>query len=40
MSVTVRLVPFVRAVWLLSQGSVVLVTVTAVRWGLVPVVAL
>ena len=39
-SVTVRLVPFVRAVWLLRQGSVVLVTVTVVRWGLVLVVAL
>ena len=37
-SVTVRLVPFVRAVWLLCQGSVALVTV--VCWGLVPVVAL
>ena len=36
-SVTVRLVPFVRAVWLLRQGSVALVTV--VCWGLVPVVA-
>ena len=39
-SVTVRLVPFVRAVWLLRQGLVALVTVTMVRWGLVPVVAL
>ena len=39
-SVTVRLVPFVRAVWLLRQGSVVLVMVTVVLWGLVPVVAL
>ena len=39
-SVTVRLVPFVRAVWLLCQGSVALVTVTVVRWGLVPVAAL
>ena len=38
--VTVRLVPFVRAVWLLCQGSLALVTVTVVRWGLVPVVAL
>ena len=35
--VTVRQVPFVRAVWLLRQGSVALVTV--VCWGLVPVVA-
>ena len=39
-SVTVRLVPLVRAVWLLCQGSVALVTLTVVRWGLVPVVAL
>ena len=39
-SVTVRLVPFVRAVWLLRQGSVALVTVTVVRRGLVPVVSL
>ena len=39
-SVTVRLVPLVRAVCLLCQGSVALVTVTVVRWGLVPVVAL
>ena len=31
------LVPFVRAVWLLRQGSVALVTV--VCWGLAPVVA-
>ena len=30
MSVTVQLVPFVRAVWLLCQGSVALVTVTVV----------
>ena len=37
-SVTVRLVPFVRAVWLLRQGSVALLTV--VCWGLVLVVAL
>ena len=37
-SVTVRLVPFVRAVWLLRQGSVALVTL--VFWRLVPVVAL
>ena len=35
--VTVRQLPFVRAVWLLRQGSVALVTV--VCWGLVPVVA-
>ena len=39
-SVTVRLVPFVRAVLSLCQGLVALVTVTVVRWGLVPVVAL
>ena len=36
-SVIVRLMLFVRAVWLLRQGSVALVTV--VCWGLVPVVA-
>ena len=39
-SVTVRLVPLVRALWLLCQGSVALVTVTVVHWELVPVVAL
>ena len=39
-SVTVRLVPFVRAVWLLHQGSLALVTVMVVRSGLLPVVAL
>ena len=39
-SVTVRLVSFVRAVWLLRQGSVALVKVTVVCWGLVLVVAL
>ena len=39
-SVTVWLVPFVRAVWLLCQGSVALVMVTVVRCWLVPVVAL
>ena len=38
-SVTVRMVPLVRAVWLLCQGSVALVMVTVVCWGLVPVVA-
>ena len=38
-SVTVRLMPLVRAVWLLCQASVALVTVMVVRWGLVPVVA-
>ena len=36
-SVTVQQVLFVRAVWLLRQGSVALVTV--VCWGLLPVVA-
>ena len=39
-SVIIRLLPFVRAVWLLRQRSVALVTVTVVRSGLVPVVAL
>ena len=39
-SVTVWLVLSVWAVWLLCQGSLALVTVTVVRWGLVPVVAL
>ena len=39
-SVTVRLMPLVRAVWLLCQASVALVTVMVVCWGLVPVVAL
>ena len=39
-SVTVWLVPLVRAVWLLCQGLVALVTVALVRWGLVLVVAL
>ena len=36
-SLTVQLVPFMWAVWLLRQGSVALVTV--VCWGLVLVVA-
>ena len=35
-SVTVRLVPFVRAVWLLRQGSVALVTVLVVRILAIP----
>ena len=39
-SVTVRLMLLVRAVWLLCQASLALVTVILVRWGLVPVVAL
>ena len=39
-SLTVRLMPLVRAVLLLCQGSVALVTVTVVRWRLVPVEAL
>ena len=37
LSAVLWLVPFVRAVWLLRQGSVALVTM--VCWGLVPVVA-
>ena len=39
-SVTVWLMPLVRAVWLSCQASVALVTVMVVRWGLVAVVAL
>ena len=39
-SVIVRLMPLVRAVWLLCQASVALVTMMVVRWGLVPMVAL
>ena len=39
-SVTVRLMLFVRAVWLSCQASVALVTVMVVCWGLVPVVVL
>ena len=39
-SVTVRLMPLVRAVWLLCQASVALVTVMVVCWGLLPVVVL
>ena len=39
-SVTVRQMPLVRAVWLLCQASVALVTVMVVCWGLVPVVVL
>ena len=39
-SVTVRLMLLVRAVWLLCQASVALVTVMVVCWGLVPVVVL
>ena len=38
--VIVRLMPLVRAVWLLCQASVALVTMMVVRWGLVLVVAL
>ena len=38
--VTVRLMLLVRAVWLLCQASVALVTVMVVCWGLVPVVVL
>ena len=39
-SVGVRLMLLVRAVWLLCQASVALVTMMMVRWGLVLVVAL
>ena len=39
-SVTLLLMPLVRAVWLWCQASVALVTVMVVRWGLVPVLAL
>ena len=39
-SVTVRLMPLVRAVWLLSQASVALVTVMVVCSGLVAVMVL
>ena len=39
-SVTVRLMPLVWAVWLLCQASMALVTVTVVRWELMLVVAL
>ena len=39
-SVTVRLMPLVPAVWLLCQASVALGTVMVVCWGLVPVVVL
>ena len=39
-SVTVRLMPLVRGVWLLCRASVALVTVTVVRWGLLPMVGL
>ena len=39
-SVFVRLMPLVRAVWLLCQVSVMLVTVMVVCWGLVLVGAL
>ena len=38
--VTVRLMPLVRAVWLLCQASVALVMVMVVCWGLMPVVVL
>ena len=38
--VSVRLMPLVRAVWLLCQASVALVTVMVACWGLVPVVML
>ena len=39
-SVTVWLMPLVRAVRLLCQASVALVTVMVVCWGLVPVAVL
>ena len=39
-SVTVRLMPLVRAVWLSCQASVALVTLMVVCWRLVPVVVL
>ena len=37
---TFRLMPLVRAVWLLRQASVALVTMMVVCWGLVLVVVL
>ena len=37
-SVTVRLMLLVRAVWLWCQASMAFVTMTLVCWGLVPVV--
>ena len=39
-SVTVRLMPLVQAVWLLCQASVAFVYLMVVCWGLVPVVVL
>ena len=39
-SVTVRLMPLVRAVWLSCQASVALVTLMVVCWRLVPLVVL
>ena len=39
-SVMVRLMPLVRAVWLSCQASVVLVRLMVVCWRLVPVVVL
>ena len=39
-SVTARLVPLVRAVWLSCQASVALVTLMVVCWRFVPVVVL
>ena len=39
-SVTIRLMPMVRAVWLSCHASVALVTLMVVCWGLVPVVVL
>ena len=40
LSVTVRLMPLVRAVWLSCQASVALVTLMVVCWLLVPVMVL
>ena len=39
-SVTIRLMPLVRAVWLLCQASVAFVSLMVVCWGLVLVVVL
>ena len=39
-SVTVQLMPFLRAVWLLCQASVALVTLMVVCWRMVLVVVL
>ena len=39
-SVMIRLMPLVRAVWLSCQVSLALVTLMVLCWGLVPVVVL